>query len=255
MRVLSCLIEYCKVRYEQCGRRLSVLVKAKENMQNESVLGFFMLDKDAGRIYSMTHSDGNGGYKFMTHDFAGANDWEVLKPWSLEAVLHSAELDTNIKLVSRFGKTQQVEFGPESDQWDIPHEQVVAIAAGIPFASAQRVVAAPPASIAGPPPPGSGASLPKATPHLRRPARPLPGAGVHPRPSPPQQGRRPQRAHRQLSVGMLRCRRRRTQRAAVLLLRPGAPRRSAAFGRMLRVARLKVSSILGHDRTPVVPTL
>lgn len=164
MRVLSCLIEYCKVRYEQCGRRLSVLVKAKENMQNESVLGFFMLDKDAGRIYSMTHSDGNGGYKFMTHDFAGANDWEVLKPWSLEAVLHSAELDTNIKLVSRFRKTQDVEFGPESDQWDIPHEQVVAIAAGIPFASAQRVVAAPPASIAGPPPPGSGASLPKATP-------------------------------------------------------------------------------------------
>lgn len=166
LRQVSTFAKYCLARYNSLGRRLHMLTRIPENdLKESSIPGHFRLDFDNKLIActTTTYSD-NGLVSFPFGYFDSATDWEIVRPFSIDAFLRSQSSDMTFKLAPRMKKSCNVELDAETANWDIPADQMVAILTG-KGSSSGSVVSSGSGGTARPAPPAGTGSVVAAAPN------------------------------------------------------------------------------------------
>lgn len=153
LRCWGPLLDYTRLAYLALGRRLKAICDVQQ-IEADTVKGFFTIDMANGRIIAntVTNQDGGANCSFA-FDLPGATDWVVDKAFSKDAVIKSESLGSTTKLASRLLKATGQAIPDEDGDWELTQplpESVV----GSRAATETGGQAAPAAALA--PPPGDG---------------------------------------------------------------------------------------------------
>jgi hypothetical protein len=162
----------CCVRSSDVGNRLAEW--PTDSFKADDV-GHYTLDIFNGKILANSVPRVAGQKVAMNFDFSGGRDWKLLRNYSSEAALYSAEASTTIGLKNKFEKLiAGYSLDAESDDWAIDGDR-------IPDDVVGRVAAKPgsagSANAANAPPPPRGLGKAKAAPKAGQ-AQPLVPAGA-----------------------------------------------------------------------------